>query len=225
MPCPSGSSLRNIRPFSRVGVGIGDFDRERMHAGLAGDFQRLPLGRPGRAGSHKQSDENESGPPQGAHALAFTRTIGERQWRKSARWISARPDRASRRRDEPRPPSDPSVPARSGPERSAPAAVRRGHSGAKSPCARRCRACRPLGSGSRSRASRLNHLTWARSSPLVGMHGDMGAWRRHLRRVHRGRFIHAENTKCLQALGALQRLRIPRGRLHRRFGSRRGAGR
>ena len=40
--------------------------------------------------------------------------------------------------------------------------------------------------------------------PAGRQDGDMGAWRRHLRRVHRGRFIHAENTKCLQAFGTLR---------------------
>ena len=83
--------------------------------------------------------------------------------------ISARRGRAARRPGEPRPPSGPSALARNGPARSGPGAARPGRNGAAFPCARRCRACPRRGSESRSRASRLNHLTWARSSPLVGV--------------------------------------------------------
>ena len=54
--------------------------------------------------------------------------------------------------------------------------------------------------------SRLNHLTCARSSPLVGGHGHMGARRGHLRGMHRRRILHGENAERLQAARALQHL-------------------
>ena len=54
--------------------------------------------------------------------------------------------------------------------------------------------------------SRLNHFTCARSRPLVGRHGNMGPRRRHLRRMDRRRFIHAEDAERLQALGPRQHL-------------------
>ena len=56
MPCPSGSSVRNIRPFAAFGVVVGHLDREDVDAGLADDFERLLIGRPAPAGAEQQPE-------------------------------------------------------------------------------------------------------------------------------------------------------------------------
>ena len=72
--------------------------------------------------------------------------------------------------------------------------------------------------------SRLNHLTTARSSPLVGVTctacapGELG-------RMDRRRLVHREDAEGLQTLRPLQHLARRRARPHRRSGIRRGAGR
>ena len=62
MPCPSGSALAEHEALRALGVVVGNLDREDMHAGLAGDLERLLSGCQCQAGSGKYPEENKSNP-------------------------------------------------------------------------------------------------------------------------------------------------------------------
>ena len=119
---------------------------------------------------------------------------------------SARPARAGRRRAALRPPSGPSGQARSAPARSGRAAARSmpkrrsvsmwtKMSGVPSPRVRKPKPRR-----------RLNHFTMRPLEPAGRRHRDMGARRRHLRRMDRGRTRPSTGCGSLQALRPLQHL-------------------
>jgi len=63
--------------------------------------------------------------------------------------------------------------------------------------------------------SRLNHFTCARSSPLVAVTVTWVARRRHLRRVHRRRFVHGRERGTPAGPAPVAAPRPPRAPLHR----------